>query len=384
MRNNILTHFFFPLNEPILLSEKLGLRLDNVHDPLELARLKSLFQISLDGPEELYRSLGGKMRPPLDAPKDIVSIKSGIEGFTRRFADNDRVSKSLNNIDLNDPWDFFSKTIVVLQISDHSEIYQSLTTNDANYFFYQEDDDPYYENAVNYSYLISLILLSGEVEENGHTFLLPNMEFLIDYPEPNIRINSSVLHFCVINHSPLKESLIKDNFKDFSYILPILTNEANNIETVLNKESSRKLLYIGGLLKVIHNNSSDTRQVFGTLVSILELLLTHSPDYNRFNIEDSINKQFRLKISIILYLRDKNTDLEFIKQDLKEIYNQRSNISHGNFIQFQKFLAKSKLANNEEYPLHFYHLLDRLYFYVSECLAHYVKDPIFVDFLKDN
>ena len=58
------------------------------------------------------------------------------------------------------------------------------------------------------------------------------------------------------------------------------------------------------------------------LISIIELLLTHSPNNNRFNVEDSINKQFQLKAGIVINKYDK-TQLAEIRNRLKYFYSLR-------------------------------------------------------------
>ena len=118
------------------------------------------------------------------------------------------------------------------------------------------------------------------------------------------------------------------------------------------------------------------------LTSIIELLLTHNPDFNRFNVEDSISKQFQLKASILIYLNDKTVDINGVKSRLKTIYQQRSNIAHGNFAAVNKYISSlSKKEGKEEY---FDELVVDLYKYLRAILEEYLKDIRFVDFLKEN
>ncbi len=76
------------------------------------------------------------------------------------------------------------------------------------------------------------------------------------------------------------------------------------------------------------------------LTSIIEFMLTRNPDFNRFNVEDSINKQFQLKASLLIYQNDKKRNLLKIKEDLKNIYNLRSIIAHGDFENLKKLIKK--------------------------------------------
>jgi len=117
------------------------------------------------------------------------------------------------------------------------------------------------------------------------------------------------------------------------------------------------------------------------LTSIIELLLTHNPDFNRFNIEDSISKQFQLKSAILIYMNDKSRNLNSVKNRLKVIYQQRSNIAHGNFGEIDKYISRfSKKEGEEEY---FSDLVTDLYTYIRAILEEYLKDKTFVEFLKD-
>ncbi len=154
------------------------------------------------------------------------------------------------------------------------------------------------------------------------------------------------------------------------------------VESAFDKGVEEKLLYISSLLKIVGHDVKDEKIKLVVLVSILELLLTHNPDFSRFNVEDSINKQFQLKASILIYLHDKSKDLKQIQKRLKTLYGLRSNIAHGNFKGVIKFIQSlSKEEGKEEY---FESLIGELYCYIRAILFEYMRDPVFVDFLKDN
>jgi uncharacterized protein YqgQ len=112
------------------------------------------------------------------------------------------------------------------------------------------------------------------------------------------------------------------------------------------------------------------------LTSVIELLVTRNPDTSRFNVEDSINKQFQLKASILVYLNNKETDIEDVKKRLKTIYQQRSNVAHGNFSEIDKVTKKE--------GMHGYYdsLISDLYAYNRAIIEEYLKDTKFVEFIK--
>lgn len=171
-------------------------------------------------------------------------------------------------------------------------------------------------------------------------------------------------------------------WKLLPYVRPCLEEIVRLLDSIFEEGHKDKLMYVASLLKTVGEDVSDDRIKLVTLVSIIELLLTHSPDYNRFNVEDSISKQFRLKASLLIYLNDKSQDLEQIKNRLKTIYGLRSNISHGNFTAVSRYIERpSRKEGEEEY---FSDLISDLYVYIRAILMEYLKDPGLVEFLKEN
>jgi hypothetical protein len=139
---------------------------------------------------------------------------------------------------------------------------------------------------------------------------------------------------------------------------------------------------VGGLLKIVAHDTRDKKTRLMLLTSIIELLLTHNPDFSRFNVEDSISKQFQLKASILIYLNNRTRDINAVKNRLRTIYQQRSNIAHGNFQAVEKYIQSlSKKEGEEE---HFDDLIVDIYGYVRAILEEYLKDQALVEFLKDN
>jgi hypothetical protein len=105
------------------------------------------------------------------------------------------------------------------------------------------------------------------------------------------------------------------------------------------------------------------------LVSILELLVTHAPDTNK-NVEDSIKKQFILKLTILLHNGKAELDLEAQKKHSSGIYDIRSKIAHGGELE----LTSDQLENG----------IKTLYNYVKIVFTAYVNDVEFLEFLKAN
>lgn len=108
----------------------------------------------------------------------------------------------------------------------------------------------------------------------------------------------------------------------------------DNIKLINDKllyfEDKEIIDYITECIRCFRKNY-DLKMKFVSIVSIIELLITHSPDGNRYNVEDSINRQFKNKLSLIAYLDNKESDTEKIFKECDYIYSIRSDISHGNF-----------------------------------------------------
>jgi hypothetical protein len=250
-------------------------------------------------------------------------------------------------------------------------------------FFISESEDIFRDNAINFTHILTLLLPEGIYVNCLETFVFADIEYYDFTSRKDTKLSKAIFSFCVYNMSDTCISTT-DKFEDFSSIVDCLILFSDKLDNMLNNETAPKLMYIGGLLKMINVLSVESRLQFVTLVSILELMLTHNPDYNRFNIEDSISKQFRLKTSIVVYLSDKSKDLNVIKKNLKEIYNQRSNITHGNFQTFNNYLQKDKETNSDFYMGNFYSLMNELLTYNKIVISSYIEDSSFIDFLKAN
>lgn len=89
-----------------------------------------------------------------------------------------------------------------------------------------------------------------------------------------------------------------------------------------------------------------------------------------------------MRLARLVYLNDKTRSLEKLKERLKIIYDQRSNVAHGNFVAVKKYVAGlSKKDGHKEY---FSDLITDLYSYVRAVVEEYLNDKQFVEYLKAN
>jgi hypothetical protein len=170
-------------------------------------------------------------------------------------------------------------------------------------------------------------------------------------------------------------------------ILSISKNIEKIFEKTVDSKKSKitypqeKLLYIGSVIEVAYK-STDPRYLIVILVSIIELILTRNPDSSRYNVEDSISKQFLIKVSVLLYKYDNSIDLDNLKKDLKDIYNIRSKIAHGDFIILHEELKKISAKSNND-NIVYQEIISKLYKYVAIIIKSYIEDPVYIDYLKE-
>jgi hypothetical protein len=212
--------------------------------------------------------------------------------------------------------------------------------------------------------------------------------FIIANPEPTKKQDKSMLfQLLVLAMTCTRNKKDDEKFRDdplswifFPYARAEIEKKSAVLDESLRAGLADKFLHVGTLLRIAAEESRNERIRLVVLTSVLELLVTHSPDYSRFNVEESIGKQFRLKVSLLVYLNDKNRNINVIASRLKVIYAQRSNVAHGNFEATSRYISDlSKKEGEEEY---FDDLISDLYVYIRAILEEYIKDKQFVEFLK--
>lgn len=111
-------------------------------------------------------------------------------------------------------------------------------------------------------------------------------------------------------------------------------NKAKLIEQYLKNETNFKVfMFIGGWINILYE-TKDYRVKNTIYFILIESVLTHNPDFNRFNVEDSISKQFENNIctcsSFIGDIKSEKNLNEF-RKELRELYRYRCGIVHGDF-----------------------------------------------------
>lgn len=380
--NFLTTSYVYPLPEKIILSRHLNFFFDNPRTPDEISTVKD-YLLEAYEVERKERTLFHSHRPVEDLERILFE-------FRDLFSDADTyLAKVFESYEREHIFEFIASMWVIARFDDEGQtqfIKEELAklSHLGKYEALLEDDNPIVINSsrlINYSYLLSLLAHSEADNYFGRCFI----------PEPNQGIGDEPIEKLWRDFVTL-ETIVQSDLQDEEneplcwMFLPAalgdLQKTAQLLEKAFDEGLTDKLLYIGGILKIASYDTRDVKIAIVMLTSIIELLLTHNPNTSRFNVEDSISKQFQLKASILIYLNDKSGDINYVKKRLKTIYEQRSNIAHGNFGELHKYIGKlSKKEGEEEY---LDDLKSDLYRYIRVILEEYLKDRAFVVFLKEN
>jgi hypothetical protein len=377
----LLTSYIYPLERPVELSPTLRFSLDNPRTEHEINVIRDYLSRSFN--------LEDTNNLPLDTEDGFFSIKSALFEFKNRLSCFDPVVRQRFDSFTGEDIFAFLASIWIVARFDNDGLGESLrqeydTMNEKGMpgIILLEEDHPLVVRTDllgNFCCLLSLLIHTESNSYFGSTLLARHE--VIDLRQPSLQIQQDFLMFGSASFCyPDADDELRWRF--FPYARDEIDRVVAQINNAFGRGLEEKLLYIGGLLKLIGHETHDNKIRLLLLTSILELVLTHNPDSNRFNIEESINKQFQLKASILVYLNDKSKEIDSIKKRLKTIYQQRSNIVHGNFKELDKYISSlPKKEGQEEY---FDSLIGDAYSYARAVLEELLKDQGFVEFLKAN
>ncbi|MGD0238010.1 MAG: hypothetical protein ABSC55_26195 [Syntrophorhabdales bacterium] len=248
-----------------------------------------------------------------------------------------------------------------------------------------EDENPIIENSTklrNYLSLLSLLVHSEKNEFFGRPIIISSEDYpMVGFPFDSTLWENALIMFMA--HGASSDDKTKSDsaaWTCFPYVQKRLLGVRDCLAQAFARGDSDLLMYIGNILRVVEHDARDIRVRFLLLVSLIELLLTHNPDANRYNVEDSISRQFRLKTGIMVRLQHPKMDLAALEERLKELYNLRSAIAHGNFGEIAKYEKNLKKKKGEEQYLD--DVVTDAYFYLRAVVERYLADPEFVKFVK--
>jgi len=381
--NLLFTRWLYPIREPIFLSDSPRFVLDNPRGE-EIADVAKLLD------ESYNRQLEGFF-PPTAEP-EYISIDWMLSQFQSRFGASDPyVEEILAERDPDSVFESLAKLWIVARYDDEGvekELQQSaeqMRKDGQVGFFLLQDDNPIIRNSTrlrNYLSLLSLLINSEGDEFFGDPILISSN----DYPMPgrpfeeNLFRNAIIMFlvFSTSDHEKTKSDKLA--WAAFPYVRDRLLEVRDALAEADANGHGDLLMYAGNILRVVEHDARDIRARFTLLVSLLELLLTHNPDTSRYNVEDSISRQFRLKTGIMVHRQYPDTDMQALEKRLKQLYGLRSAVAHGDFKALVKYEANlCKKEGKEEYMDD---LVTDSYFYLRATLEQFLQDPSFVLFVK--
>ena len=236
--------------------------------------------------------------------------------------------------------------------------------------------------------LLFLSFMTNPPEYANHSIIINNLyNKITSNPHP---LFASLLAACSFNQCPSKEDFFP--YAPFYIILQAYNKYIDLIGSIYNDE---KFLFIcDTLYNFFDLYAANPKMYLIGIVGLIEMLLTHNPDASRFNIEDTISKQFVKKLKYIIYKNNNQIDLNRLEKELKFAYSIRSDIAHGNF-------GKSSSKNLKEL-LRFYNikqdedgidyigpeegisnLNENLIKYTKILLEMYLRNPQELELIKD-
>ena len=381
----LMTIYIYPLQEKILLSKTLNAYLDNPRTPEDIRTVQEYI--------ELAYSKDSAFRFPPHSDDNIITLEGSLQTFYQNFSQiDDYISEFYKSYDRENIYDFMARMWVVARYDDLGEIENlrqeavEMRASGTSGFFLLEDDHPIMANSkqlVEYSYLLSLLFHTEGQTYHGRSFVLDDATHQFEEDtESNRHVPLHFLTFAIIGSSlTTRDKDLEFQWKFLPHIRVDIQRLVGVLDNAFMQGHAETLFYIASVMKNVGHDTEDNKIKLLTLIGIVELLVTHNPDFNRFNVEDSISKQFSLKASLLVYLHDKGQDINAIKNNLKTIYNLRSNIAHGNFSKIDKYVKEMR-KKGEENSLE--SLVSDLYLYIRIILLEYLKNPILVEFLKNN
>lgn len=360
-----LTKYIYPLESKIYLSKTLGYYFDNPRSINEIDIIKKAilnnFNLSLFSSDTEYQSITIE-----EAFKKIISL----------FPPEDSFAKSKVEQFKDDPAIFISSSIILLR-SENKDA-ESMWYNPKK----ENRDEPLWDSnehltmqSINEYISLLSFLIEYDEDNEGTTFLIDTSS-IEEHKYPTAeQLTNIILINSIFNTR--RSTLFKHNI--FNDHKERILKYSSLIEKQILKNLTDKILYIGGLI-ILATEVRDYRISFMTIIGIIELLIAHNPDMMRFNIEDSINKQFQLKTATTIYLADNNINLAELREELKLYYNLRSKIVHGDFNELKKILTK--YSPHSDLELYLGEITGTLFKYLSIVLNVYLEKPEFINFLK--
>lgn len=365
---------------PIIISDYFGIKIRNLTD------------------EEIKRFISFK-DPTIakDFRKNNIEIFNKVEQFD--FDDdviNDffKEEKISFKDDLNDNKKcqlsklyLFCKNIIIIDLN-YDKVFNEF--KDYNSYFYNNNLTYLYESeevATIESFVDGLTKLMS-IFLSGSSF----SELIEIYAE---HINLDIYHLMLYLRWRKNNSLQDfDIFKENIF-------ELENLRLFFDDYDRNLLMEYSFIINTIERGLLNDKLILISYVTVLEFLLTAKPDSSGY--DESVTRQFIKNVMTCLAISIELTEDEFndLKRELREIYDYRSNIVHGNFekiennlkklykFQFYKDLREeinffeSKLLTDDAYLVEDRFIIIRLMQVLKFVLIVWLKYPLLINVFKN-
>lgn len=397
--NFILTKYIYPIMKKVCISKKFGVYLDNPRSDEEIESIKRFIKSSNETAERLGWAPNNKDL----GSDDYITIENTIKEFKKNYCSDINVKVFFQKNDFDDIYGLLAKMWVIARYNDEGELdnikeqYELIRKENIPALIMIDDKSPISRNSKlmkDYCCLLSLLINTDKSGYSGQSFLMDTNHYK-PFPSSKESFHRVFTMFMVFSYSkPDKERDKNSLWELYPYIIECIVENSNILNSIFNEEKAlKKLMFVANMLKVAGEGTEDYKLKVVTLVSIIEMLLTRNPDNNKFNVEDSINKQFQLKASTVVYLIDRTQNISLIKEKLKLFYSLRSCIAHGNFESIEKIMKKvyeiykeeiDYIDSKEDYEVYYSIIISELYTMITKILKSYLEDRDFIEFLKES
>jgi len=377
-----LTSILFPIEQAIPISTEVPFKFENPKTPEEIKHVKTILT------EHLKKHQWFKKKSDFNLHKEYFK-ESIIKIETPNYSDSQFVMNFFQGYKDEEFFDFITKMWVIIKYEDDNESkvieqnFKALIENKGIKSAVNNEilNKTYGNREVTLNYCVLLSLLSQETKNyiTGDMVLdYESMSFL----EIGNRLASCLMIFWLERWGFKSEPML-DKIKFFPIGSNFIKDNSKKLDSLISIIGKERLLYLGNILLLSNNTyTKDYKIKILLLTGLLESLLTHNPDFNRYNVEDSISKQFQLKGSVLIHLNNKEMDIKQIKKDLDDIYKIRSSIIHGDFKKLEKI--RKEYPKKEGEKSEFREVVSNLYVFIKAILEEYIKNPSLIDFIKEN
>lgn len=382
----ILTRYLYPIGERIPLVSNYGIAFDNPRNPDEIAKMEQLLKTAIPDGHSLLSILNLKNVPSGKMPEEFYSLQATVTYLLESLSKNSSyVQKFILDNRNGDPFNVLARMWVWVTVNEKYMTKDHLTDElpVEKYDVYTQNDSREYiieSRIYELSYFASLLTSCGAYWERA-SFLR------MRYPnDNNFDIGNILFSYRLSSIPGLMDKGIKPMSlfqEDLEGLLDVFTK----IDQWLSGKDHELILYLSNLIHASTNYTLTEKARLILLVSAIELMLTHNPNFNRFNVEDSIGKQFVLKMAVVMHQYDPAQDIKKLQETIRHTYNIRSKIAHGDYAGLRKAICKR--LSRSDYSLHMeeYHistLNETMYMYIGIIMNQYFDYPDFLKFLKDN